>query len=364
MTKRARTLNSFVIAAFALSIFGLIMLFSVSVPLSQQNFGESYYYFKHQALYGFGLGLILFLIGRYIPIKLLQRLAPWLLVLAASALLFVFAPSLGLRSGGARSWIDLSIFTFQPAEIAKLALVVYLAAWFDRRRAAGSKKTGALFHFLILTGVVVVPILLQPDYGTAAVIAATALIMYFIAGARLKSILLILLLGAVVFGGLLALSPERASRITTFLSPEGDTQGEGYQSEQALIAIGSGGFLGRGLGHSIQKYQYLPESMGDAIFAIIAEELGFLGAAAVVLAFLFLLTAGLRVARAAPTNFGKFLAAGVVSWLGLQAFVNIGGIIGLIPFTGIPLPFISYGGTALAIELAAVGLVSNIARQR
>src|SRR3989344_1644651 len=191
MPRRTRTLNSFVLTSFGLAIFGLVMLFSISVPLSQQNFGENYYYFRHQLIYGFGLGIILFLIARYVPIKLLQKLSPFLLFVAVGLLALVFVPGFGIRQGGSRSWIDASIFTFQPAEGAKLALIVFIAAWLDKHRASIIKKSSTLVHFLLISGLVIVPIVLQPDYGTAAVVAAIAVIIYFVAGARAKALLIV-----------------------------------------------------------------------------------------------------------------------------------------------------------------------------
>ena len=350
----------FVATAFILTLFGLVVLVSTSVPLSQQNFGENYFYVKHQLLFGLAIGIVLFLLGRSFNYKHWRRFSIVVYIVSIILLLLIFT-QVGLSIGGARRWIVLFGSSFQPAEFAKLGLIMYWALWLDKNKArVGSFSS--LIPFCIITGLIALPIILQPDIGTSMLVVLLALVMYLSAGAKWRSLAIVLLIGLLAFSALVLASPERMSRVLIFINPQTDTQGEGYQQRQALIAIGSGGFLGRGLGHSVQKYQYLPESVGDAIFAIIAEELGFLGSTVLILGFIFLILSGIKVARRAQTNYGTYLVIGIVSWFGLQAFINIGGIAALIPFTGIPLPFISYGGTALALELFAVGIVSNVSR--
>lgn len=354
--------GSFVLAAFLLTIFGLVVLFTTSIPLSQQNFGESYFYFRHQLIFGLGAGIILFFIARFVGYRRLRLLALPFFILSIITLALVFVPQFSYSAGGATRWLTLGGLSFQPAEIAKLALILYLAAWLDKNRAK-TGKTSSVISFLIIVGLIAGPIVLQPDIGTAALIVATALVMYFAAGAKIRAIIAVILIGLLFFGILVAQNPERISRLMAPFNVGQDTQGEGYQINQALIAIGSGGFTGKGLGKSVQKYQYLPESIGDSIFAIIGEELGFLGAGALLLVFIFLIFQGLKIAKKARTNFGTYLTVGIVTWLGFQTFLNVAGILGIFPFTGIPLPFISYGGTALAMELAAVGIVASVARE-
>ncbi len=356
-----RSERTFLLSVFLLVVFGLVVLASTSIPLSQENFGESYYYFRHQLLYGFGLGLILFFLARSLKPKTIQFLAPLLFLLSIIALSLVFVPKLGFEVGGARRWLNILSFSFQPSELFKLALVVYLATWLDKRRyklASGS----SFFSFLFIIGIPSAFIILQPDMGTAILVALVALVMYFVAGAKKKTILALILLAVIVGGALIAIEPYRKARVLNFLNPTDDIQGAGYQLNQALLTIGSGGLAGRGLGRSVQKYQYLPELIGDSIFAIIGEEFGFLGTAGLVFLYIIFLLTGFKIAVKARSKFGTLLVAGIISWIGLQAFINIGGITGLIFFTGIPLPFISYGGTALALELGAVGLVSSVAR--
>lgn len=351
----------FVAAAFVLTVIGLILLASTSVPLSQQNFGESYYYFRHQLIYGFGVGLVLFFITRKVRLGVWRKLALPLFLLAILFLVLVFVPSVGFGTAGARRWLSLGPLSFQPAELAKVALILYLAAWLDKRHEKLA-RTSSFVSWLVIVGGVAALVALQPDIGTTVLIVGVGLTMYFAAGARLKSLALITLLAAIGFGALIATDPERMSRVKSVLNPASDVQGESYQLNQALIAIGSGGFFGKGLGKSIQQYQYLPESINDSIFAIIGEEFGFVFSSIFILLFVLLLLAGFKLARSARTRFGTLVTVGVVSWFGLQALINIAGITGLIPFTGITLPFISYGGTALALELAAVGIVSSVSR--
>jgi cell division protein FtsW len=220
-----------------------------------------------------------------------------------------------------------------------------------------------LVPFMIILGLMSVLILAQPDLGTLSVIAATAFIVYFIAGGAIAHLLGLGILGMTVFGIAIKSSPYRAARLTTFLHPELDPQGVGYQINQALLAIGSGGFFGKGYGHSLQKFQYLPEVIGDSIFAVMSEELGFLLTTVFLLVFLFLLLRGLKIAESAPDDFGKYLVTGIMAWFGVQAFINIGAMVGILPITGVPLPFLSYGGTSLIVTLAAAGVVLNVSRE-
>ncbi len=362
MARKARKSEKLLLSSvFLLTIFGLVVLASISIPLSQENFGESYFYFKHQLIYGFLVGLILFFIARNLSPNVYKKLALPFFIVSVILLGLVFLPSLGVAAGGAKRWLSVFGFSFQPAELAKIATVIYLAAWLNKRHHK-VRKFSSFFSFLVIVGIVGGLIALQPDIGTAVLIGAVGLTLYFSAGAKLKSILLILLISGLACGALIAIKPYRMERILSFINPSEDIQGKSYQINQALITIGSGGFFGKGLGHSIQKYQYLPEPMGDSIFAIIGEELGFLGTSILLFLFAVFILSGFKIAARSRTRFGTLLVIGLVAWIGIQAFINIGVIIGLMPFTGIPLPFISYGGTALALELAAVGIISSVAR--
>ena len=241
--------------------------------------------------------------------------------------------------------------------------MIYLENWLESKKDKIKKPT-MIFPFLLWTGIIGGLIILEPDFGTFIIICATAFAMYFMAGSDLKTMGLVFLTGIVLLISLVAVEPYRRERFTSFLNPDRDAAGSGYQLKQALIAIGSGEFTGLGLGKGIQKYNYLPETIGDSVFAVVSEELGFIGSTLVLFIYLIWVLSGLKIASLSKDLFSRYLVIGIVAWIGLQAFINALGILGMIPFTGIPLPFISYGGTALMIELASIGMVANIAKNR
>ncbi len=354
----------FIITLGLIVVFGLIMLSSASVAISFEKFGEGYFYIKHQIFYGLIPGLILLIIFSLIDYRLWRKIALSLLIFSIVLLLLVFIPGIGAEYGTAQSWLNIFGVSFQPAELVKLTFLMYLATWLENRGRQKAKDISeGLIPFLSVLSIIALLLILQPDLGTMTIILIVSLIVYFVGGANLIHLLGI---GAGSFIGLLILiriAPYRTARLMTFLHPELDPQGIGYHINQAFLAIGSGGFWGRGFGMSRQKFQYLPEVTGDSIFAIIAEELGFIFATLLVLAFIYLMYRGFKIAQNAPDDFAKLLVIGIISWIIVQAFVNIGAMIGLLPLTGVPLPFISYGGTALAVLLAACGIVINISRQ-
>jgi len=347
-----------------LVVFGLVVLSSASGPLGYSNYKDSFYFVKHQILYGVIPGLILLFIMLRIPYRFWRKFALPLLGVGLLLLLAVFIPGIGADFGTARSWIDIGGFTLQPAEIVKLTFLFYLAAWLESRGEEGARdfRTG-LIPFLIVLGLIMGLLLLQPDLGSMAIIVFEALAVYFVAGSSIKHLIGIGLGGVALLWAMIKVAPYRAARLTTFLHPELDPQGIGYHINQALLAVGSGGFWGLGFGHSRQKFQYLPEVQGDSIYAIMAEELGFIISAALIIMFLVFLWRGLKIINEAPDAFGKFVGIGILSWIVFQAFVNIGAMIGLVPITGVPLPFISFGGTAMFVNLAAVGVLLNISSQ-
>lgn len=339
------------------------MLSSASTVVAYQKFGDSNYYLKRQLLYGITLGLIGFFITSKIDYHWWQKLAFVMLIATIGALVAVLIPGIGVEFGGARRWINLGGPVFQPSELTKLTFILYLATWLSKKGKEISNVTYGLFPFLVLLGMITVLIMMQPDLGTMTVIAFVSLIVYFVAGGSLKHLVLIMLAGALIFALLVQISPYRAARFTVFLNPELDPQGIGYHVNQSLLAIGSGGVLGLGLGHSRQKYNFLPEVEGDSIFAVIAEELGFVICLGLIMLFMFFMLRGYKVARASPDEFGKLVAVGITSWIAFQALVNIGSMVSLLPLTGIPLPLISYGGSAIAISLTAMGILINISKQ-
>jgi len=346
------------ISVFILVVFGLIMVSSASVVQSYENTGDTYYYFTHQLIYGVIFGLIAMFVFSRIPYEKYKKLGfPMLLVaLALLILVLIFGQTLG----GSRSWFIIGGFSFQPTEFVKLLFVVYLAVWLEKRRDKLTSFREGFLPFLVLLGTVAVLVLLQPDIGTLTVILVTAIVVYYVAGGAIKHILALIAMAVAGLFAAIKIFPHAATRFTAFLHPELDPQGIGYQINQALLAIGSGGIIGLGLGNSRQKFNYLPEASGDSIFAIIGEELGFIWALLLVLLFVFVAYRGFQTARCTDDMFGKLVAVGITSWIVFQAFINLAGILNLIPFTGLPLPFISYGGSSMVATLIAVGILLNI----
>lgn len=339
-----------------LALFGLLMIYDASSFISFRDFGNKYHYIKDQALwmvFGF-VGLFFF---AHFDYKKLYNLALPLLIVAIGLLLAVFLPHIGVSVLGAHRWLDFGIGVLQPAEFVKLTLSIYLAAWFSTR------EKGRFLAFLLLVGLVLGLVMLEPDMGTAIIIMSEAFFLYFLSGGNLFYFVIVLpVLGLI--GAILAItSPYRAARIATFLHPDNSLQGTSYHVRQILIALGSGGLTGVGLGNSLQKYAYLPENTTDSIFAIIAEETGFIGALVLLCLFFLFIWRGITIAMYAKDTFGKLLAGGIVAFLGVQIIINLGAQTVLVPLTGVPLPFISYGGSSLVIDLCSVGILLNIARQ-
>jgi cell division protein FtsW len=343
--------------------FGLIVLSSASVVVSQRQFGTASYYLMHQLLWGVVPGVILMMIFWRIPYQRWRTFAFPLLFGALSLLVLVFIPDIGVRLKGATSWITVLGITFQPAELLKLALVVYLAAWLGEGGRRLQNWQIGLFPFGLIMGFIGFLLLLQPDLGTLGIVLLIAGGVYLIAGAPWKQTMAIAGIALVLIIGMAAFSPERWSRITTVFNPAADARGSGWQLNQALIAIGAGGMWGVGLGQSTQKFGFLPEPIGDSIFAILVEELGLVGGMATVALFLILTMMLIRIAYRAPDAFGSLIVSGMLLWIIGQAVVNMAAITGIGPLTGIPLPFISYGGTSMVSMLAGIGIVLSVAER-
>jgi len=349
---------------FALVVFGLMMIASAGIIYSNTRFGDGYYFFKRQLLFGVLPGLLIFFVVQKIDYHFWKKFIVPFFFISLVFLVLVFVPGVGVKIYGANRWIDLGSISFQPSEMMKLSLILYLAMWLESK---GRKRVKYFFEglspFLVIMGFVGFLIMKQPDIGTLGVIMLTSLAIYFSSGAKVSHIISIILAGFLGVAALIKLAPYRMNRFLVFLNPNIDPQGIGYHINQALIAIGSGGIMGIGLGHSRQKFNYLPEPVGDSIFAIIGEELGLIGATVLVALFVILALRGFKIAKEAPDEFGKLIAVGITSWIIFQAFINIGAITGLIPLTGVPLPFVSYGGTSLVFLLAGVGILINISQQ-
>lgn len=346
----------FTLATLAL---GLVMVFSASSYAALITFGDPAYYFKRQliwALLGLG-GLVA--ASRY-PYFKLQRWATPLLFF--SLVLLVVVLVVGSSAWGSRRWLEVGSLRLQPSELLKLTMVIYLAQNLSRRQEKLTNFFHGLFPLLLIVIFLCALVLAQPDLGTAVIIAGTAYLLFFVAGARTSHLVPLLVLGVGAAAGAILLAPYRLERWLAFLDPEADPTGSGFQILQSLLALGSGGFFGVGLGLSKQKLLYVPARHTDFIFAILGEELGFLGTFTVVLLFLFFVWRGLRVALLAPDTFGSLLAAGITSLVGLQAAVNIAAVTRILPVTGITLPLISYGGSSLVFTLVGIGVLLNVSR--
>jgi len=341
---------------------GLVAMSSAGIVVSQTKFGDPYYYFKHQLFYGAIPGLVAMFVVSKINYNLWKKMAVPFFVGAIIALILVLVSSHGLELKGAKRWIMLGPVSFQPTEMVKLAIIVYLAALLAKKGKKIKDFSESFVPFSVAMGIVGGLILLQPDVGTLGAILFIALTMFFLSGAAFKHIVSLIAVGIGLLAIMIKLEPYRMNRFLAFVDPSIDPQGIGWQVKQAAIAVGSGGLFGVGLGHSHQKFSYLPEVVGDSIFAIIAEEIGMIGAGVIVLLFVMLALRGFRLAKKAPDRFAAFLIFGVSLWIIFQAFINIMAIIGLMPLTGITLPFISYGSTSLIFVLIGVGIVLNISR--
>ncbi len=346
-----------------LVLVGFVMLFSASGAVGIERFGDSAFYVKRQ-LVSFVVGLALFWIGWRVDYHLWQKWSLPILIAALALLVLVLIPGIGASGQGAVRWINLGFTSFQPTEFAKLALILYISAWLSERglHTVRDVKHG-LVPFASLMAVFAFLILKQPDLGTLLIIVAIGGVLFFVGGADARHIAGLVVAGIVFVGIAIKIAPYRLARFTAFLDPAADPQGAGYHITQALLAIGSGGLFGLGLGNSRQKYFYLPEVTGDSLFAVIGEELGFFASAGIVVLFALFFLRGLRIALRAPDTFGKLAALGIAVWVAAQAFMNIGAMLGVLPLTGLPLPLMSYGGTALAATLAGIGILLNIAKQ-
>ena len=353
----SKTNISLVISVVFLTLFGLIMIYDASSYVAFRDFGDKYHYVKDQFVWAI-LGFAFLGFFSFFDYRKLYDLALPILTVALVLLILVFIPGIGVGLLGANRWINAGFFLLQPAEFVKLGLAIYLAAWFS------NKEKGRLPAFLLLMGLVLGLVMLEPDMGTTAVISAEAFIIYFLSGVSVRYFSLIVPALALLGFLFIKLSPYRAQRLESFLNVGTSLDSSSYHVKQILIALGAGGLTGVGLGNSLQKYAYLPESTTDSIFAIVAEELGFIGALGLILVFVFVLSRCFHIAMNAKDNFGKLLAGGITTFLAVQMIINLAAQTVLVPLTGIPLPFISYGGSSLIIDLTAVGILLNISKQK
>jgi cell division protein FtsW len=364
-----------IVALVAILLFGLVMLSSASSVVSYMKNQNSYYYFNHQLIAIILGSLSCYLISR-VDYHRWQKFALFFLFASIGLLILVFVPGLRSEYGSARSWIIIFGQSIQPSEFVKLAFLFYLAAWLEVKKNQLNDYSQGILPFLAILFLISFLMYLQPDLGTLLILISTSIAVFFVGGGNFKHILLVCLLGVVAIflfyqvsnrpieGGS-GKSDYKASRFQCLKNPNDEKTrlNECYQVNQSLIAVGSGGMFGRGLGQSRQKFNYLPEVYGDAIFPIISEEIGFIFNLAFLFLFGFIFYRGYLIAKKAPDGFGRNLAIGVVFWIIIQTFFNVGGMINLIPMTGVPLPFVSYGGTAIISLMMAMGLLINISKQ-
>ena len=348
-------------AVLALLSIGLVMIASAS-PSGAVEMGDSYFYIKRH-LAAMVVGFILLYLGSRIDYHEWKRFAFPGLAVSVGLLLLVFLPKIGIHASGAARWIDLGPLSFQPSELAKFSIILFLAASIVNKKEKIRDFKEGLLPLVMPVGLICLLILMEPDMGTAMIIGMVSFLMLFIGGASIWQLLLLGIMAGLAAVAYSWYSPYRRQRLLAFIDPWVDQQNIGYQITQSLLAVGSGGFLGLGLGASRQKFQYLPQQYIDFIFAVLCEETGFIGAVVTIGLFMWLAARGLRAARLAPDLFGALMASGLTLWITLQAAMNILVVVAAIPTTGIPLPFISFGGTALVMNLFAVGVLLNISRQ-
>ncbi|CAN5615130.1 putative lipid II flippase FtsW [soil metagenome] len=351
------------LTACTLVVLGLTMILSASSVSSFANYGSSFLFFKRQLLWAV-VGIIGFVTLVRCDYRKLKGLGYPAFLISTVLLAAVLVPGVGIVVGGSSRWIGLGPFSFQPSEIAKLALVLFCAEVFARKQERSLRDfVHTAVPLLPALAILAALVLLQPDLGTTLLLGVIGLGMLFVAGAPLAYLVPLSVAGAAVAAGAAVMEEYRRARILAFLDPWKDPLNTGYQTIQSLIALGSGGWLGVGLGASRQKWMYIPNAHTDFIFAILGEEMGLLGTLGVLGMFAFLTYLGVQTSRRAPDRFGMLLAGGITVWIGVQALVNMGAVTAALPITGVPLPLVSFGGTSLVVSLAAMGILTNVASQ-
>lgn len=353
----------FLVFVLVLTLAGLAIFASASLGvLAQQNVSSLSHDILLQTGLGFGLGFLAFFLARGLPLNILKRSAPYAFVVTILLTLLVFVPGIGFHAGGATRWINLRFTTVQPAEFLKIGFVLALAWWLAPRARQLSNYKKGLLPFIGFVGVPAAILLAQPNTSTTMLIVVTGAVMYFVAGAPWRDFGILALCVIAGLGAILVVRPYALERVKTFIDPSANSLSSGYQIQQALIAVGSGGITGRGFGQSVEKFNYLPEPAGDSVFAVFAEETGFIGAVLLVALFVALAARGIVIAGNSSELFGGLIAVGFSFLILFQAFINMSAMLGIVPLTGLPLPFISHGGTALAATLLMCGLILNVAR--
>ncbi|MBK7327574.1 MAG: putative lipid II flippase FtsW [Dehalococcoidia bacterium] len=342
-----------------LTLSGFVVVYSASFVLGLVDFGDPYYFVIRQVIWAAG-GAVLMFAAAKTDYRRLRPLAVPIMALTIAMLVAVLV--VGISGGGARRWIGIGELTIQPAEFAKLSVIIYLAAWLASKGETVKSFEHGLLPFVAIIGSVSVLIMLQPNLGTTLIILVITVTMFYVAGASIAQMMALGITGLASLAFLATAAGYRADRLSAFFSAEADPQGNGFQTLQALIAMGNGGIHGLGLGASRAKFFYIPESHTDGVFAIIGEELGLIATLAILFLYMLLMFRGFQVARRARDDFGQLIATGITTWVTVQALLNIGGITRTVPLTGVPLPFLSFGSNALAAILLAMGVLLSISR--
>ncbi|MBI2120148.1 MAG: cell division protein FtsW [Parcubacteria group bacterium] len=353
----------FLAIVLLLSLGGFFLFTSASLGLLARDSGANFSsVFFNQVFFGLFGGFCALSLLSHLHYKHIRRLSFYFFCGALFLSILVFVPGIGMEHGGARRWIDLGFVSFQPSEFLKLGFVLYFAAWLAFVKDKIQSFRYGTLPLLLLLGIAAALLLLEPDTGTFGIVAIAGAGMFFLAGGRIMHLLLLAVLAVLAFGGLVHVKPYVKERVLTFIDPSRDPYGAGYQLNQSLIAVGSGGVFGRGFGQSIQKFNFLPEPTNDAVYAVASEEFGFAGSTSIILVFLLFVARGFHIASRAPDTFSRLVVTGIVLLIIAQSFVNIASMLGLFPLTGVPLLFVSHGGTALLFVLAEVGIILNISR--
>lgn len=351
----------FLWAVGLLLVVGLICLMSASSAVAYTKFGDTYYFVKRQIVLGIIPGIIFFLIAAKVDYRVLLKFSPWFYGLSIILLALVFIPGIGVVINGSRNWLRFAGFNLQPSEFVKITVILFLSFLLTEKNYDWDNWQVSLLPLLALLAPAGLLIVFE-DVGTMAIISVIVIALFYLGGMPGRYLWALIAVGVVAFAILVAVAPYRAGRLTTFLHPELDPKGIGYQINQAFLAVGSGGIWGLGFGHSRQKFQYLPEVNADSIFAVIAEEMGLIGSLTIIFLFIFIGWRIFRIGRKAPDTAGQLIAVGVGVWFLTQSFFNIGAMVGALPLTGVPLPLISSGGSAMLANLTALGLVAGISR--
>ena len=347
------------IVVLALVGFGIVMVYSTSAILAGDRYQDPYYFLKRQALYA-GIGFVLMILAVFFPYRILNRFAYPILIVSVLGLIAVLVPGIGVRAGGAMRWLRIASFTFQPSEFAKLGLVIFLAYFLTKKEERIRSFSFGFLPTLLISGLVIALVLKEPDFGTAFFLMVMVFLLLFLAGARVIYIAAALLLAAPVVYYFLTSASYRTKRLMSFIRPWDDPTGTSFQIIQSFLSFGSGGFFGLGLGEGKQKLFFLPAPHTDFIFSIIGEEMGLVGAMGVVLLFFIFALRGMQIGYSQGDRFGTYLALGLTLMISLQAVINMGVVLGLLPTKGLTLPFISYGGTSLIANLVGAGILLHL----